>query len=222
MRKSLALILIVLGSLSLFGGIAAAGNEENEGVCQPQTEHLFPVGDAPEITITAPEGQLIVGYCVKAGSIKQGNGPEYVTVDPPAASVTITHSSGKDISHYTVSYGPVTTTTTVPEETTTTTVGEETTTTTTTVEEPTTTTSTVPETTTTTLVVDDTTTTTAPDPETSTTTVPVEETSTTAPVEIGTPVTETREELPRTGGDAWLLMGIAVGLIALGALLVRR
>ena len=58
------------------------------------------------LTLTAPDGFLIAGYCVKAGSAKQGLGPEYVTVDPPLSTVTITHSSGKDISHYALEYTP--------------------------------------------------------------------------------------------------------------------
>ncbi|MBO0611176.1 hypothetical protein [Myceligenerans salitolerans] len=63
-------------------------------------------GDPKEITITAPEGQVITGYCVKAGSAKQGEGPEYVEFgeDDYRTEVTIKHSSGKDISHYTVFY----------------------------------------------------------------------------------------------------------------------
>lgn len=54
------------------------------------------------LVVTAPDGYLITGYCVKAGSANQGLGPEFVEVDPPATQVTISHSSGKDISHYTL------------------------------------------------------------------------------------------------------------------------
>ncbi len=57
------------------------------------------------LTITAPDGFLITGYCVKAGSENQGNGPEYYVVDPPAASVVIGHSTGKAISHYSYTLG---------------------------------------------------------------------------------------------------------------------
>ena len=57
-------------------------------------------GDHTTLTLTAPDGYLISGYCVKAGSANQGLGPEYYAVDPPAASVEISHSSGKAISHY--------------------------------------------------------------------------------------------------------------------------
>ncbi len=64
-------------------------------------------GSHTSLVIDAPADHLITGYCVKAGSANQGYGPEYVTVDPAAESVTITHSSGKDISHYAVSYTEV-------------------------------------------------------------------------------------------------------------------
>ena len=57
-------------------------------------------GDATTLTLTAPDGYLISGYCVKAGSVNQGDGPQYYVVDPPAASVEISHTSGKAISHY--------------------------------------------------------------------------------------------------------------------------
>lgn len=101
--------------------IGMAGASTNPGVCAGT--HLFPPNDhTKSITVTAPEGKLISGYCVKAGSIKQGNGPFYDTVDPPSKSETISHPSGKDISHYTVTYVTVgSPTTTVPGESTTTT-----------------------------------------------------------------------------------------------------
>lgn len=74
----------------------------NEGVCTG--EHMSPTadGDLTTETYTAPEGFLISGFCVKAGSINQGDGPEYTPVDPPAESITFYHSSGKDISHFSV------------------------------------------------------------------------------------------------------------------------
>ena len=63
-------------------------------------------GEQTSVTVTAPEGMVITGYCVKAGSAKQGDGPVFVTLDEPATTVTIMHPSGKAISHYTVFYGP--------------------------------------------------------------------------------------------------------------------
>ncbi len=61
------------------------------------------VGDKDEITYTAPEGQLIIGYCVKAGSENQEDGgPEYFDVSPGVTSITFGHSTGKDVSHWSV------------------------------------------------------------------------------------------------------------------------
>lgn len=75
----------------------------DEPTC-PKDGKIDVVGSHSSITVVAPEGTLIAGYCVKAGSIQQGNGPEHVVVNPPAEEVTFSHSSGKDISHYTVVY----------------------------------------------------------------------------------------------------------------------
>ncbi|WP_350347087.1 hypothetical protein ABIQ69_10605 [Agromyces sp. G08B096] len=80
------------------------GGSGNDKVCDPlDTGHLTDATGATH-TITAPEGKLIAEVCVKAGSIKQGQGPEYTTIDPPSKTVTISHSSKKDISHYSVRY----------------------------------------------------------------------------------------------------------------------
>ncbi|MFJ3405785.1 hypothetical protein [Promicromonospora sp. NPDC090134] len=72
-----------------------------EATC-PKDGKVDVQGDHTTLVVTAPEGYLITGYCVKAGSANQGLGPEDVVVDPPATEVTISHSSGKAISHYTL------------------------------------------------------------------------------------------------------------------------
>lgn len=68
----------------------------------------IPGGNKTSIPVTAPEGMLISGYCVKAGSIQQGLGPEYVDFgDDPVKSFTITYTKSetiKEISHYVVFY----------------------------------------------------------------------------------------------------------------------
>jgi len=149
----LAALLIGAGVFSLVSPAAAedVGSTSvtlNEGVCVGV--HIDG-GNQTSIVITAPAGQAISQICVKAGSINQGDGPEYTTFDPPVTSVTLTHSTGKEISHYVVTYVTVTTTTPTtggddPDPTTTTTVVEEPTTTTTVGgEEPTTTTEEEPE-----------------------------------------------------------------------------
>ncbi|HEY9324247.1 MAG TPA: hypothetical protein VIP50_04885 [Agromyces sp.] len=80
------------------------GDETPDKVCDPlDTGHLSANGKK-SLLITAPTGKLIAEVCVKAGSVKQGNGPEYTTVTPPSKTYTISHSSGKDISHYSVRY----------------------------------------------------------------------------------------------------------------------
>lgn len=99
-------LLFVLVALVLMLGIVAAivGMAKLAGageVCQPQHQHI-PGPGGPSVTVYAPENTVIVGYCVKAGSAKQGDGPVYVHLDPGVSVVTITHPSGKDISHYTI------------------------------------------------------------------------------------------------------------------------
>lgn len=72
-------------------------------------------GEQTSITVMAPAGYLIDQYCVKAGSVQGGTGgPVIVAVNPPQKSVTITYPSGKAISHYSVSYVPISTPTTPP------------------------------------------------------------------------------------------------------------
>ena len=67
-------------------------------------------GDPQTVTLTAPEGMVITGYCVKAGSGNQGDGREYVVLDPAAyaATLVISHSSGKAVSHYSFTTAPAT------------------------------------------------------------------------------------------------------------------
>jgi hypothetical protein len=99
MRAAGALALAI--GFVIMGGSALA----NEQVCPGlDSGKIDEPGKKTQKTVTAPDGQLIDQYCVKAGSANQGYGPELKTVDPPQKSVTISHSSGKDISHYSLSY----------------------------------------------------------------------------------------------------------------------
>ncbi|MFJ2755628.1 sortase domain-bontaining protein [Nocardioides sp. NPDC087217] len=66
--------------------------------------------------MTAPAGYKIRQYCVKAGAAPAGGGPVYVTVDPPRQSVTITHPTGKAVSHWSIEYASCTTTPVEPDE----------------------------------------------------------------------------------------------------------
>jgi hypothetical protein len=96
-------------------------NAAEGDVCPPLDSGKIDVsGEQTSITVTAPAGFLIDAYCVKAGSTQGGTGgPVIVPVDPPQKSVTITYPSGKAISHYSVSYVPISTPTTPPPTTTT-------------------------------------------------------------------------------------------------------
>ena len=120
MKTISALGAAALLALGLYGSASAVAigapvaAEVEEQVCPG--DKIDVVGNQPSVTVTAPEGMVIVGYCVKAGSAQQGDGPEFVVVDPPATEVTITHSTGKDVSHYSVTYAPAPTPTPTPTE----------------------------------------------------------------------------------------------------------
>jgi hypothetical protein len=119
-RKTLALAaagLLAVGAgmtMVATGGtaVADASNDirlaQTDQVCDGlDSGKVDTTGNPPTVTVEAPEGMLIDAYCVKAGSTSAGDGPVYVTVDPPVKSITLGHPSGKDVSHYSVSYAPV-------------------------------------------------------------------------------------------------------------------
>jgi hypothetical protein len=87
-----------------------AAQNDNEGVCDGLDSGKIDVTDPAEPTeleICASGNLCVTGYCVKAGSINSGDGPEYTELVPPLTQcVTIRHSSGKAISHYSYSEGP--------------------------------------------------------------------------------------------------------------------
>jgi hypothetical protein len=94
MRRVFALLLL-LPALAVLGAQAtpAAASEVCSGT------HLSPPDNTTEsFTYTAPDGYLIAGWCVKAGPTAESHDLS----GAPVASVTIAHSSGKDISHYSV------------------------------------------------------------------------------------------------------------------------
>jgi hypothetical protein len=110
-KVGLVTTLLVVASLALGIGPVAA----QQAVCPGlDSGKIDTSGDPASVTVTAPEGFLISGYCVKAGSDQSGAGVEFVTVDPPQATVTISHSSGKAVSHYSYSLVEVATPPTSP------------------------------------------------------------------------------------------------------------
>jgi hypothetical protein len=94
-------VLALLCAVVLLTVGVGSGVSSDTGVCAAGDSGKVDVyGEDATLTLTAPDGYLITSYCVKAGSEKQGNGVETYVVDPPAATVVISHSSGKAISHY--------------------------------------------------------------------------------------------------------------------------
>jgi hypothetical protein len=70
------------------------------------TGKIDPPGEPTSFTFTAPEGKVIVQICVKAGSGQQEEGPFFIDFDPGVTSATVSHPSGKAISHYSVKFAP--------------------------------------------------------------------------------------------------------------------
>ena len=110
-KVGLTITLVVMASLAL--GIGPAGAQQ--AVCPGlDSGKIDTSGDPASVTVTAPDGYLISGYCVKAGSDESDAGVEFITVNPPQASVTISHPSGKAVSHYSYSLVPIQTPPTTP------------------------------------------------------------------------------------------------------------
>ena len=123
-RRAIGAALLLAGGVALFGVAPAYAAETpiptqtptpTEQVCDELDSGKIDVdGEVTSLEISADEGFVITRYCVKAGSANQEDGPEYVDVVPPAETVTITHSSGKAISHYSFEQEPVPTPTPTP------------------------------------------------------------------------------------------------------------
>jgi len=233
--------------MAMFSGVSSASNFGQ--VCTGLSSGKIDVsGSYKTLTITAPEGKLISRYCVKAGSVNQDLGPEYVDVNPPSESVVISHSSGKDISHYSIEYvNTPTTTTSSTSSTTSSTTTSTTTSSTTTTTEPTTTTTEPITTTTEPTTTTSSTTSTSSTSSTTSTTQPVTTTSTSTSTSTTLPVTtttvvpttttiptttinvtttepapaimyQTIDRLASTGSDVYILAGIGLLMISVGAL----
>ena len=105
MKKALSAVALLVACTAVVLATSVASAAPPVGQLCPQwdTGHLS-ANDQQSYTVTAPAGQLIVAVCVKAGSAQQGNGAEITLFDPGVSSVTISHPSGKAISHYSVLY----------------------------------------------------------------------------------------------------------------------
>jgi len=122
----LAAAVMLTGGLAITTGVASATGEAqveipealleapsegarvakvNEGVCPPYTTGHQSAEQKTVWTYTAPIGKIILNLCVKAGSINSDYGPEEVPVLAGAPSIKFSHSSGKEISHFSVRLG---------------------------------------------------------------------------------------------------------------------
>jgi hypothetical protein len=88
-------LLLLLPTMVVLGAQAATPAAATSTVCEGDKVEL--TGETKTVTYTAPAGYLVSSWCVKAGTEI-----EVHEVDPPTATITITHSSGKGISHYSV------------------------------------------------------------------------------------------------------------------------
>jgi hypothetical protein len=106
-RKLLAIIAIAtLATIGAAGTAGIVGAQDQEPVCPDLDTGKLSANNQTSITITAPEGQVIVQVCIKAGSAEQGLGPENFFFDPGVTTITLSHSSGKEISHFSVDFAP--------------------------------------------------------------------------------------------------------------------
>jgi hypothetical protein len=111
-------LLAFVGAIALCGvmsGFAAA--DQVPAVTVAQTcDTLLPGGvktdidgSHPTLVISAPAGKVFDQVCVKAGSANQGLGAEFFAGCSGLSTCTISHSSGKDISHWSYTAKVVTT-----------------------------------------------------------------------------------------------------------------
>jgi hypothetical protein len=101
MKRLISLVLVMLASSFLVVAMPAAANAKATPViCPANDSGKIDTSDDPQsVTVTAPEGFLIGGYCVKGGLVT-----DEVTLETPQESVTISVSNGKAVSHYSVWY----------------------------------------------------------------------------------------------------------------------
>ena len=97
----------VAGFVLLGSGMAPASAAPPAGqICPEWDSGKIDVADGiKSLEVTAPDGLEIIAVCVKAGSAKQGLGAQIDYLYSSQLTVTISHYSGKDISHYSFLYG---------------------------------------------------------------------------------------------------------------------
>jgi len=102
MKRFVSLVFAMLVASFFLVAVPTGANAADPVICPAGDSGKIDVsGDQQSVTVTAPDGFLISGYCVKGGLQT-----DFVVVDPPQKTVTITVSNGKDVSHYSVTYVP--------------------------------------------------------------------------------------------------------------------
>lgn len=113
MKRALSLALTTLFAAALVVATPTAGHAKSAKAANPVicpsyadsefggTSKIDTTGDPQTVTVEAPDGLLIGGYCVKGGLVT-----DFVTLDEPVAVLTIAVSNGKAVSHYSVFYVP--------------------------------------------------------------------------------------------------------------------
>lgn len=113
MKRALALVLTPVFAAALVVATPSAGHAKSPKAAKPVicpsyadsefggTDKIDTSGDPQTVTVEAPDGLLIGGYCVKGGLVT-----DIVTLEEPVESLDITVSNGKAVSHYSVFYVP--------------------------------------------------------------------------------------------------------------------
>ena len=104
---------IVLSATAVAGILAAslvAGATAAEATPVGNCPDHQPVpGNADSLTVAAPAGQVITGYCVKSAGLKGTKGaPETVVLATPVTSIVLRHTDGGNLTHYSLVLKPAT------------------------------------------------------------------------------------------------------------------
>jgi len=99
-RGMKAATIVALSFLFAGVGVTAASATQPDFICEAyDSGKIDTTGDPATVEVTAPEGMLISGYCVKAGIEKV-----FVVVDPPQKTVIVDHPTKDSVSHYALQY----------------------------------------------------------------------------------------------------------------------
>ncbi|WP_091183913.1 hypothetical protein [Microlunatus flavus] len=108
---ALALAAGALALLPTFAGLTVPAQAASVGDCPVlDSGRVVVPGHQDQITVTAPAGRTIVGYCLKSAGLRGTTGAPYqVALDAPVTSVVLKHRDGGNLTHYSLVYGAVAT-----------------------------------------------------------------------------------------------------------------